>query len=201
LPLTFSTTLDNLDTRYIYVALAYVYNVTRVRQSGQITDRSRQHRVQLSANSRYFRNLLLRGDNLFLEGFTSYTTHTGRGPNGHTILADTKVTYYLPLGLNLSGGYNHLDNSGTPGQISETLFGELQWVTFLWRSLSLVSSVRETKQFNKYAQDVETLSGNASLGYQIGRVSLSAQYSIYQQESKVSEVTTQTVYFRAVRPF
>jgi hypothetical protein len=155
----------------------------------------------LIANSRYFRNLLFRGDNLFLEFLNNFTVRRGGIPKEHTLVTNLQGTYYLPRGLTLKSGFNHLDLSGTPGQVSETVFSEVQWNTVIFRSLSVVSSVRRTWQFNEFAEDVETLSGNATLGYQIGLVSLSAQYTVYWNETDTSDTLTQTVYLRAVRPF
>jgi hypothetical protein len=200
-PLNFSTTWDNLDYRYVYVALTYNYYFIRAGGTGEITDKTQDHHVQFTANSRYFRNLLFRGDNLFLEYLQSFTVRKGGLVKEHTFLTNLQATYYLPRGVTVKSGFNHLDISGTPGQVSDSVFSELQWNTVVLRSLSVVSSVRQTWQFNEYAEDVETLSGNATLGYQIGLVSLSAQYTVYLNETDTSDILTQTVYLRAVRPF
>ena len=201
LPLNFSTTWDNLNTRYIYSALTYTYYFIRTGGTNQTTDKTRDHRVQLITNSRYFRNLLFRGDNLFLDFLFNFTVRREGKPDEHTLLTNLQGTYYLPRGFTIKNGFNHFDLSGTPGQVSETVFSEVQWNTLILRSLSVVSSVRQTWQFSEFTEDVETLSGNATLGYQIGLVSLSAQYTVYWNETDTSDTLTQTVYLRAVRPF
>ncbi len=199
-PLNFSTTWDNLDTRYVYVALTYLYSYLRAGEDDIVTTNRRDHRVQLSANTRYFRNLLTRGDNLVFEFLTNYTIRTAGEPEEQKYLTDLQATYYLARGFSFRNGYIHQDSSGNQ-EVSDSVFGEVRWNTVVFRSVSVVSSARQTWQFNKFAGDQETLTGNANLGYQIGRLSLNVQYAVSRSKYETKEYWSHSVQFSAVRPF
>ena len=205
LPLNFSSTINNLITRYVYLAMTYSYHLSRIEESisvsGKRTDLTQDHRIQLTGNSPYFKNLLFLSDRLFLDALVSYANRVGGIVAENTFFSNTQASYYLPKGITIKGGYSHRDFSGIPRRVSDSFLGELQWNTVIFRYFSIVSSVRNTWQLNQGSEDAETLSGNASLAYQLGRLSMNIRYTLYRIETGSSNSLTHTIYVRAVRPF
>lgn len=186
--------ISNTKTRIVHLSFNYAFFKTdSSQQDSQISNI-----YALSADSSYFRNLLLNGDSLYLSGSASYTD-TQR--IGETISLSSNATYYIWRGLSIGGGYTHAEQPSIDSADQDVYFGEAQWVTYLWRRTSLIMSLRDTMQKTGTGFRTETVEARSIFTYQIGKVSLNLEYRLASNESNDIESRTDFFFVRIVRPF
>lgn len=191
--------VNNANPRYVSLGASYSFaNISRSQSDAE--DRSlNQHSFNLTAQSSYLRNLLLRGDFLSMNGSANYLLFDVDSGMDTSVRTDETITYDTLRGIILSTGHNYerIQASVTERNM---VFGQIQWVTFLMRNLFLTASVRESYQLHKRIDDITILEGRSNLIYQLGKVSINLDYTYTRQDQGTSEFTTQSFFVRANRP-
>ncbi len=198
---TLTLGVNNARPRIVSLGGTYIYNNTYTkRQSPSRSDALDQHTFRATAQSNYLRNLLLRGDLLTLTGSANYTLfETEETGTERAINSNETITYDTLRGITLSTGHSYEDTGGEATE-RHLLFGHFQWITFLLRNLHLTTSARESIELFPVAENITTFEGRAGLLYQLGRVSINADYTFTQQDQGDSRFRTQTFFVRASRP-
>jgi hypothetical protein len=198
---TVSLGADNSNTTYVHVGATYNFSNVQ-RETTDTADSDQQtHQALLNADSSYFRDLLLRGDTLTLRAAGSYTDTTGFGLEGVIITASGEALYGGFAGFTVAFRYL-LENYPTEVlQDRQTFTGEVNWFRTLTANWSLNLTLRDSLEDNRYRPDINRIEADATTAYQIGRLSLSADYRVTTFTSEDTESTTQTIFLRASRPF
>lgn len=194
--------LDNANIEVVHVGMnASLTNIQRTTDS----DKSDQttYNVGLNADSSYFRSLILRGDSLTLRAASNYSDTRGIGIEGRILTFETTADYVWRLIL-ANTGYRIEDYPDAILLDRQRFFGQVQWVMFPLRNLSLNAGVKDTFEDNRFRNDLNRFEGNAQVTYQLGALTLSLQYQrIVTRVIGVAEsqVTSDVIFVRAFRPF
>ncbi|MFQ5455243.1 MAG: hypothetical protein ACE5EA_03430 [Nitrospirota bacterium] len=193
--------IDNTDVRFVHGRASYTFNDIRRTITVAINEDQQEHRLALSADSNYFRNILLHGDNLLLQSNASYSNIRGFGAVGNTILFDLNTTYYLWRGLIFSTGYSLQDFPKKFLEDRQTIFGEGQWLTYPLRNVSIDMKVRETYEDNRFSNDRKLFEASSFVYYRLGKVLMSLEYRKSREEKSRVVTEIDAVYVRANRSF
>ncbi|HLB03164.1 MAG TPA: hypothetical protein VJM77_08540 [Nitrospiria bacterium] len=196
---TLTLGVNNASPRYVSLGSSYSYsNIYRNQSPGE--DHSRdQHSLNLTAQSSYLRDLLLRGDLLSLSGSANYTLFDIDSGTEASVRTDETIIYDTLRGIILSSGHNY-ENVGTEISERNVVFSQVQVVAFLMRNLHLTASARETFQLYTKTDDITLFEGRSNLLYQLGRITISLEYTFTQQDQETSEFKSQSFFVRASRP-
>jgi len=196
---TLSLSVNNANPRYVSLGTSYSYTNTFRTQSNLGDSSLDQHSFTLTAQSSYLRNLLLRGDLLSLNGRANYTLFEISGGTEASVQTNEMVTYDTLRGIIFSSGHNY-ENVGTNITERNVLFGQIQWVTFLIRNMHFTASARETLELYTRTNDVRLFEGRSNILYQLGRISISLEYTFTQQKQADTDFISQSFFVRANRP-
>lgn len=186
--------LSNTRTRIVRVSFNYTFtDIDSSLQDSQISNT-----FSLSADSSYFRNILLFGDSLYLSGSTSYTNTQ---MIGETITYSTNATYNIRGGMSLNSGYTHSGRFDLSSADQDTYFGEVQWNTYLFRRVGLTMSLRDSVQKTGTGGETDTREARSTLNYRIGKLTLNLEYRLTATDANGTENRTEFIYLRATRPF
>jgi hypothetical protein len=191
---------DNTDNLIVHVGFNTTYsNIQRVTDS-VLTNQS-TYLLQLYADSSYYRNLVLNGDNLFLRGAANYSDTTGFGIAGKVTSGDLSANYTTLMGLLMNATYR-IEKYPAELLLDRQIFtGLIQYSTYLIYNLNLLASVKDTEEDNRYRPDVNVLEGNATLNYQIGQLIMGLQYQEIETRTSGNRYGTRSIMARASRAF
>lgn len=189
---------NNADTRYVSLGTSYSFSNIYRQQSSEPSESLDQHSFNLTAQSNFLRNLLLRGDLLTLNGSANYLIFEITEGSDTSFRTDETITYDTLRGIILSGGHSYEDVAGADER--HIIFGQLQWITFLARNLYLTASARENLQLFLEADNLTQFEGRTNLIYQLGRITMSLEYTFVQQDQADTEFRTHSFFVRANRP-
>jgi hypothetical protein len=190
---------NNANPRYLSLGTSYSFSNINRTQSPGIDVSQNQHTFNVTGQSNYLRNLVLRGDFLSIGAFVNYSVFDVDSGSESSLQSSETVTYDTLRGVILSSGHNY-QNVGIDITERNEVFGQIQWVTFLIRDLYLTASARETYQLYTQTTDITLLEGHANILYQLGRISFSLEYTYTQQNQADLDFKSQSIFVRANRP-
>ncbi len=192
--------IDNTNVRIIHVGLNTTYsNIQRVTESVRTEQSS--YLIQPSADSSYFKDLFIRGDALGLRAQGNYSDTTGSGVEGRVISGDLAANYQTPFGLAVSEAYRI---EGYPKELlldRQTLTSLVQYSTYFAYNISMILSLRDVVEDNRYREDVNRAEGSVTLNYQVGLLTLGAQFQEIETRTAGSRYKTRSIMGRATRAF
>lgn len=198
----FSAGVSNNQTRLVALSADYTLALVTHRTSGAEPTDQRDHRLQLTANSSAPRNLFLPGDYLILSAVTSYSISEYGDFTNHVFLFSTTETYETGRGLAATVGYAYERQSQLTYDSKSSTFVQVRWVRQILRSGTLDLNVKQSwESYSGYQADVERSEAGALFAYQIGRISLSADYRLTYETRELSRFLSQAAFFRVARPF
>ncbi len=192
--------INNANPRYVSLGASYGFTNIFRKQSDTEDNSLNQHSFNLTAQSSYLRNLLLRGDFLSMNSSANYLLYdVESGGMDSSIRTDETITYDTLRGIILSTGHNYerIQASVTERNI---VFGQIQWVTFLIRNLYLIATARESYQLHTRIDGITIFEGRSNLIYQLGKISFNLDYTYIRQDQGTSDFATQSFFVRASRP-
>ena len=191
---------DNTNTEIVHVGFNTTYsNIQRTTDS--VLSNQSTYLLQVYADSGYYRNLVLNGDNLFLRGAANYSDTTGFGIAGKVTSGDVNANYTTLIGLLLNANYR-IEKYPAELLLDRQIFtGQIQYTTYLFYNLNLLATVKDTEEDNRYRPDVNVLDGNATLNYQIGLLILGVQYQEIETRTSGDLYGTRSIMLRATRTF
>jgi hypothetical protein len=196
---TVTLSANNANPRYASLGGSFGFSNILHTQSGLGDTSQNQYSFNVSAQSSYLRNLMMRGDLLSISGVANYTIYDANSGTEASVQTNETVTYDTLRGVILSGGHNY-DNVGTDITERNEVFGQIQWVTFLIRNLYLTASARGTRQLYTQTTDITLFEGHTNILYQLGKISFSFEYTFTQQIQADLDFKTQSFFVRANRP-
>ena len=197
-----STGVSNTQTRLVALSADYSLALVTHRTSGAEATDQRDHRMQVTANSSAPRDLFLSGDFLVLTALSSYTLSQYRDFTNHVFLFSTTETYETGRGAAATVGYTYEQQSQLEYDSKSTAFTQLRWVSYLVRYGTLDLNAKQA--WERYAgrqADVSRSEGGALFTYQLGRISLSADYRLTYEARRDNRLLSQAAFFKAARPF
>jgi len=215
---TLSLGVENTRIRFVHLALNYTLtDITRdldipksnqikqVPESQEIGDQQ-SHRIQLNANTSYFRGLLRSDDSLLLQSTASWTLIDGFGPDGATKLFDLRGNYYFMRGGFSSLGYTYQDYPGGFYLDSNTFSEEIRYSFHIGRTrLTFGAQGNQERTSGDSSLDRDTLAATSAISYRIGKfvMSLNGRWSEDRSKTKGSDIVfrSQSVFFRMSRSF
>lgn len=192
--------LDNTNTRIIHLGLQTTYSEIH-RTTNSIKSDQTSYLVQVSADSSYFRGIVLQGDSLNLRSTGSLSDTTGFGVEGRVLSGEFNAAYQTLIGLGLSTNYRIEDYPTELLLDRQIITSQIQYATALLMNMSLTLLARNVLEDNRYRSDVNRVEGTANLNYQIGKLSLSAQYQEVQTTTDGDRYGTRSIMGRASRAF
>jgi hypothetical protein len=191
---------DNTNTEVVHVGFNTTYsNIQRTTDS--VLSNQSTYLLQLYADSSYYRNLVLNGDNLFLRGAANYSDTTGFGIAGRVTSGDLNANYTTLIGILVNATYR-IEKYPAELLLDRQIFtGQIQYTTYLIYNLNLLASVKDTEEDNRYRPDVNVLDGSAILNYQIGLLILGLQYQEIETRTSGDRYGTRSIMVRATRTF
>jgi hypothetical protein len=190
---------NNANPRYLSLGGSYSFsNINQTQNPGNDLSQN-QHIFNVTGQSNYLRNLVLRGDFLSIGAFANYSIFDVDSGSESSLQTSETVTYDTLRGVILSSGHNY-QNVGIDITERNEVFGQIQWVTFLIRNLYLTASARETYQLYTQTTDITLFEGHANILYQLGRISFSLEYTYTHQNQADLDFKSQSIFVRANRP-
>lgn len=190
---------ENTNIRIAHGAVAYTVSAIDQTVDGTNTENRAdndqiENRVQVNADSSYFRNLVLFGS-------ARYSAITGDvGVVGSSTAEDARATYYIWRGLSVSAGYLREDFTSAIFHDRQSTFEEAQWVYLLGRGAVTLNGKHSVDDFDTLPTS-RSLEGRSSFSYQVGRLFLNAEYRVTREERGESTVRTNAYFLRASRAF
>jgi hypothetical protein len=159
--------------------------------------------VVATAESSYFRSLLLRGDQLTLRSTASASQSSGFGIAGRTILFDALANYNIWQGFFAAAGYAYDDYPTEVRLDRQTYFVQSGYTAYLLQYLNVTLNAKQTWEDNRYQTDVSRTDLNGGAVYQLGLFTLRGDYQlqITDLEDDIGRVTSQLWFVRATRTF
>ncbi len=191
--------VNNANPQYVSLGASYSFSNTRRTQSSLEDTSLNQHSFNVTAQSSYLRDLMLRGDLLSISGLSNYTIFDVDSGTESSVRTSEIVTYDTLRGVILSSGHNY-EKFETDISERNVVFGQIQWVTFLIRNLYFTASARETFEIYTQTRDITLFEGHGNLLYQLGKISFSLEGTYTQQDQGDSEFRTYSFFIRANRP-
>lgn len=192
--------VDNTNAEKIHAGLGATFSdIQRVTES--VKSEQSSYLIQLSADSSYFRNLILIGDSVGLRGGGSYSHTSGFGVEGRVMSGELTASYGTLIGFSATANY-HIDNYPTELHLDrQVLTTQVQYATYLFSRINTLISARDSVEDNRYQADVNVVEGNLNLGYQLGAVTLGAQYQEVETRTAGKRFGSRSVMGRASRAF
>ena len=179
---TLSLGVENTRIRFLHVALGYTFTdiarnldipkknqIAKVPGNQEIGDQ-RSHRLQLNANTSYFRGLLRADDSLLMQSTASWTLIDGFGPDGTTKLFDLRGNYYFMRGGFFSLGYTYQDYPGGFFLDSNTFNEELRYSFYIGRtSFTFGARANQERTSGESSLDRDTIAATSAIAYRVGK--------------------------------
>lgn len=199
---TVSVGADNTNTEIIHVGMDATYSNVQ-RKTGDEETEQNTVLVVATAESSYFRSLLLRGDQLTLRSSVSASQSSGFGIAGRTVLFDALANYNIRQGLFAAAGYAYDDYPTEVRLDRQTYFVQGGYTAYVLQYMSLTLSGKQTWEDNRYQTDVARSELNAGAVYQLGLFTLRGDYllQITDLEDGIGRITSQLWFVRATRTF
>ena len=192
--------LDNTNTEIVHVGLNTSYsNIQRITESVKTEQSS--YLVQLSADSSYFKELIMVGDRLGLRAAANYSDTTGFGVEGKTTSGDLAANYNTVIGISLNANYRIEDYPTELRLDRQSISVQAQYVTYLFSNINLLVSLRDYFEDNRYRSDVNLLEENLTLNYLIGKLTLALQYQEVGTQTSGDRYGSRSLMARATRAF
>ncbi|HUK56411.1 MAG TPA: hypothetical protein VLY20_07120 [Nitrospiria bacterium] len=192
--------VDNTNTQIIHVGFNTTYsNIQRTTES--VRNNQTTYLLQLLADSSYFRNLILNGDNLLLRGTANYSDSTGFGIAGKVTSADAQANYSTAIGLLVNTTYRIEKYPAVLLLDRQIVTGQVQYTTYLIFNTNLLVSVKDMEEDNRFLADVNVLEENLTLNYQIGKLMMGVQYQEIETRTAGNRYGTRSIMGRASRSF
>jgi len=192
--------MDNTEVQVLHVGFNSIYsNFQRVSESVK-TEQS-TYLLQVSADSSYFKSLIFRGDALNLRSQANYSNTTGAGLQGRVISGEFLGDYQTHVGFSFSEGYRiekYPNELLLDRQIFSTTMG---YTTRLPFNASLVISLTDIEEDNRYRDDINRAQGNIGLDYQIGLLTMGIQIMEIDTFSAGNRYGSRSISGRASRSF
>ncbi|MEO6666079.1 MAG: hypothetical protein ABIO65_04810, partial [Nitrospiria bacterium] len=133
---------------------------------------------------------------------TSYSISEYGDFTNHVFLFSTTETYETGRGVAATVGYAYEQQSQLTYDSKSSTFVQVRWVRQVLRSGTLDLNVKQSwESYSGYQADVERSEAGALFAYQIGRISLSADYRLTYETRELSRFLSQAAFFRVARPF
>ena len=198
----FSAGVSNTQTRLVALSADYSFTLVTHRTSGAEASDQRDHNLQVSANSSAPHDLFLSGDFLVLTALSSYTLSQYRDFTNHVFLFSTTETYETGRGVAATVGYAYEQQSQFAYEHKSTTFAQIRWIRAVMRSGMLDLNAKQSwERFDRSQPDIDRSEGGGVFTYQIGRISLSADYRLMYEARTTDHVLSQAAFFKAARPF
>ncbi len=215
---TFTTSVENTRIRVLHVVLAYTFNdinrsldipdankLTPVPATQEVDDQ-RSHRVQLNVNTSYFRGILRAEDSLLLQSTTSWTKIDGFGPANEIFAVDTRGNYYFMQGGVFSAGWTYQDYPSDAFLDSQLFYEELRYTTYVGATrFTFETRAAQERTEGLIGLDRNTIEATASMGYKVGKFSLSldGRWSEDLSKSESADIIykSQSIFARMSRSF
>lgn len=215
---TISLNVENTRIRIVHLVLGYTFNdINRslgVPEANKLTptpavqelDDQRSHRIQLNADTSYFRGILRGDDSLLLQSTLSWTKIDGFGPADEIRVADLRGNYYFLQGGVFSAGWTYQDYPSHVFLDSQLFYEEFRYTTYLGGT-RLAFGVRANQEHTDglVGLDRNTIEATGTMGYRIGKFSwsLDGRWSEDLSSSQGSDVNykSQSVFARMSRSF
>ncbi len=216
---TITLRVENTRIRLIHLALSYTLNdidrdlnVPQATNSLQPVPANQEigdqlsHRVQLNADSSYFRGLLLEDDSLILQSTASWTKIEGFGPDGDNFLTDARGTYYFLRGGMLSSGWTYQDYPGGFYLDSHIFYEEIRWTFYLGNTtINFGARANQERTQGDSSFDRDIIETTSAIVYRIGKFVLSLDGRWSEDTSKSLgdnvEYKSQSIFGRMSRSF
>ncbi len=199
---TVTAGIDNTRTRVVHVGANYTYSELDRKTGGVSTGDQRAHRVQVLADSSYPRDLLVRGDSLFLQSSATYHRIDGFGAQGNTYLLDANATYNFLYNVVVFLGVTHEDYPRGFTSDRDSAVGRLQWSRYFFWSLNIGADLRGQVDEFDTAPDRKLYEARTFAGYQLGAISFSSEYRLSRENvDGGAGLDTDIFLLRASRPF
>jgi hypothetical protein len=198
----FMAGVSNTQTRLVALSADYTYTLVTHRTSGAEASDQRSHHLQVAASSSAPRDLFLSGDFLVLTALSSYTLSSYRDQTDHLFLFSTTDTYETGRGVAATVGYAYEQQSQFAYDHKSTSFVQIRWILAVMRNGSLDLNAKQSwERYDRSQPDVDRSEGGGMFSYQIGRISLSADYRLTYEVRTNDHLLGQAAFFRAARPF
>ena len=197
---TINLGLDNTNTRILHVSLNTTYSDI---QRATNTTRSEQtsYLAMFSADSSYFKSLIMRGDSLLLRGAATYSDTTGFGVEGRVMSGELNGAYQTPIGLSANGSYR-IEDYPTELFLDRQVFtGQVLYSTLLAMNLTSTLSARDIFEDNRYRDDINRVELSVNFAYHIGKLNMGLQYQEIGTYTNASRTITRTLMAQATRTF
>jgi len=220
---TLSLGVENTRIRLVHLVLNYTFtDITRdldIPKKNQIENvpvekvpgaqelgDQQSHRVQLNANTSYFRGLLRSDDSLLLQSTASWTLIDGYGPDGATKLFDLRANYYFMRGGFSSLGYTYQDYPSGFFLDSNTFNEEVRYSFRIGRTrLSFGARAEQERTSGDSSLDRDTIAATSAVSYRIGKfvMSLDGRWSEDRSKTKGDDIVfrSQSIFARMSRSF
>ena len=194
--------IDNTQTQYIHVGLSG--SLTSInRDVPAESDDQKETRIALTGDTHYFRNLFIYNDSLTLDGTLTYLDVTGYGTDtGRTLSEEFHGNYQFLGTFNLIGSLSHYTYpTGYYGGNSTIASLDFTGAVRPWNNGNLTFDFKElaNQRDDQYTQ--KTFEADGKLSHQIGRLTLSTEYTYLRNEVGPTETTSQEFLVRAIRTF
>jgi len=215
---TIALNVENTRIRIVHVVLGYTLTdinrsvgvpeankITPIPASQEIDDQ-RSHRIQLNADTSYFRGILRGDDSLLLQSSISWTKIEGFGPANEIRATDIHANYYFIQGGVFSSGWTYQDYPRSVFLDSQLFYEELRYTTYLGGT-RVTFGVRANQEHTDglVGLDRNTIEANGSMGYRIGKFSwsLEGRWSEDLSKSNGTDVSykSQSIFARMGRSF
>lgn len=215
---TIALNVENTRIRLVHLVLGYTFNdINRslgVPEAGKLAptpanqelDDQRSHRIQLNADTSYFRGILREDDSLLLQSTLSWTKIEGFGPANEIRVADIRGTYYFMQGGVFSGGWTYQDYPSNVFLDSQHFYEEFRYTTYLGSTrMTFGLRANQERTDGLVGLDRNTIEGTGTMAYRIGKFSwsLDGRWSEDLSKSKQSDVNfkNQSIFARMSRSF
>jgi hypothetical protein len=99
-------------------------------------------------------------------------------------------------------GYAYEQQSQFAYDHKSTSFVQIRWILAVMRNGSLDLNAKQSwERYDRSQPDVDRSEGGGMFSYQIGRISLSADYRLTYEVRTNDHLLGQAAFFRAARPF
>lgn len=191
---------DNTNTEILHYGFNTIYSNIQRSTNSQLTNQN-TYLLQVYADSSYYRNWLLPGDNLFLRAAGNYSDTTGFGIAGKVTSGDLNANYTTLIGILVNANYR-IEKYPSELKLDRQIFsGQVQYTTYLITNLNLLATVKDTEEDNRYRPDVNVFEGDINLNYQIGLLILGLQFQEIETRSSGDRYGTRAILARATRTF
>lgn len=198
----FMAGVSNTQTRLVALSADYTLTLVTHRTSGAEASDQRDHHLQVAANSSAPRDLFLSGDFLVLTALSSYTLSSYRDRTDHLFLFSTTDTYETGRGVAATVGYAYEQQAQFAYEHKSTSFVQLRWISAVVRNGTLDLNAKQSwERYDRSQPDVDRSEGGGMFTYQIGRISLSADYRLTYEVRTNDHLLGQAAFFKAARPF